>query len=175
MGPLRGDMLKKELAIFTFGDLLEHFPHRHIDKTQINKINEINPQTEYIQIAGTLLSYETVGVGRTKRLVAQLKDSSGIIELAWFQGIHWVVKILHVGSDYLVFGKTGFFNGKPQIVHPEIEPYVITHADGKNFLEPVYPSTEKLRAKGLGGRQIGKLTEVLMKMVSAKAPLYKSI
>ncbi len=158
-------MLKKELAVFTFGDLLEHFPHRHIDKTQVNKINEINPQTEYIQIAGTLLSYETVGVGRSKRLVAQLKDSSGIIELAWFQGIHWVVKILHVGSDYLVFGKTGFFNGKPQIVHPEIEPYVVAHADGKNFLEPVYPTTEKLKARGFNGRQLGKLTQALFSLI----------
>ena len=165
MGPLRGDMLKKELAIFTFGDLLEHFPHRHIDKTQINKINEINLQTEYIQIAGTLLSYETVGVGRSKRLVAQLKDSSGIIELAWFQGIHWVVKILQVGSDYLVFGKTGFFNGKPQIVHPEIEPYVIAQAGGKNFLEPVYPTTEKLKARGFNGRQLGKLTQALFSLI----------
>ena len=165
MGPLRGDMLKKELAIFTFGDLLEHFPHRHIDKTQVNKINEINLQTEYIQIAGTLLSYETVGVGRSKRLVAQLKDSSGIIELAWFQGIHWVVKILQVGSDYLVFGKTGFFNGKPQIVHPEIEPYVIAQAGGKNFLEPVYPTTEKLKARGFNGRQLGKLTQALFSLI----------
>ena len=165
MGPLRGDMLKKELAVFTFGDLLEHFPHRHIDKTQVNKINEINPQTEYIQVAGTLLSYETVGVGGSKRLVAQLKDSSGIIELAWFQGIHWVVKILHVGSDYLVFGKTGFFNGKPQIVHPEIEPYEVAHADGKNFLEPVYPTTEKLKARGFNGRQLGKLTQALFSLI----------
>jgi len=140
VGPLRADMLKKELEIFTFGDLLEHFPHRHIDKTKVNSINEINPQTEYIQVAGTLLNYETVGAGRAKRLVAQLRDKTGIIELAWFQGISWVVKNLHVGSDYLVFGKTGFFNGKPQIVHPEIEPYVRANADGKYFLEPVYRS-----------------------------------
>jgi ATP-dependent DNA helicase RecG len=87
VGPLRGDMLKKELEIFTFGDLLEHFPHRHIDKTKVNKISEINPHTDYIQIAGTLLNYETVGAGRGKRLVAQLRDKTGIIELAWFQGL----------------------------------------------------------------------------------------
>jgi ATP-dependent DNA helicase RecG len=168
VGPLRADLLKKELEIFTFGDLLELFPNRHIDKTKVNKIKEITPQTDYIQVAGTLLSYETVGAGRAKRLVAQLRDSSGIIELAWFQGMHWVVKNLHVGSDYLVFGKTGFFNGKPQIVHPEIEPYVKANADGKSFLEPVYPTTEKLKARGYNGRQIAKLTYTLLSLLQPK-------
>ena len=168
MGPLRADMLKKELEIFTFGDLLEHFPNRHIDKTKVNKIKEINPQTDYIQIAGTLVSYDTVGAGRAKRLVAQLRDSTGIIELAWFQGIHWVIKSLHEGSDYLVFGKTGFFNGKPQIVHPEIEPYAAANADGRNFLEPVYPTTEKLKARGFNGRQLGKLTYTLLGLLQPK-------
>ncbi|MES2373819.1 MAG: ATP-dependent DNA helicase RecG [Bacteroidota bacterium] len=168
VGPLRGDMLKKELEIFTFGDLLEHFPHRHIDKTKVNKISEINPYTDYIQIAGTLLNYETVGAGRGKRLVAQLRDKTGIIELAWFQGITWVVKNLHVGSDYLVFGKTGFFNGKPQMVHPEIEPYVRANADGKNFLEPVYYTTEKLKARGFNGRQLGKFTYTLLALLQPK-------
>jgi ATP-dependent DNA helicase RecG len=161
VGPLRADMLKKELEIFTFQDLLEHYPNRHIDKTKISRIKEITPQTDYIQVAGTLVSYEMIGAGRAKRLVAQLRDASGIIELAWFQGISWVLKNLHVGSDYLVFGKTGFFNGKPQIVHPEIEVYIPAKADGKNFLEPVYPSTEKLKARGFNGRQIGKLTYTL--------------
>ncbi len=165
MGPLRGDMLKKELSIFTFADLLELFPNRHIDKTKVNKIREIGPQTDFIQVAGTLVSYEMVGSGRGKRLVAQLRDSSGMLELAWFQGINWVIKGLHVGSDYLVFGKTGFFNGKPQIVHPEIEVFVPANADGKNFLEPVYPSTEKLKARSLNGRQIGKLTFALLSQI----------
>ena len=161
-------MLKKELEIFTFGDLLEHFPHRHIDKTKVNKIKEINPQTDYIQVAGTLVHYETVGAGRAKRLVAQLRDKTGILELAWFQGAHWVVKNLHIGSDYLVFGKTGFFNGKPQMVHPEIEPYIAANADGKNFLEPVYPTTEKLKARGFNGRQLGKFTYTLITLLQPK-------
>lgn len=155
-------MLKKELSVFTFTDLLELYPNRHIDKTKVSKIREISPQTDYIQVAGTLIGYEMVGAGRGKRLVAQLRDSTGILELAWFQGINWVIKGLHVGSDYLVFGKTGFFNGKPQIVHPEIEVFIPAKADGKNFLEPVYPSTEKLKARSLNGRQIGKLTYTLL-------------
>ncbi len=165
---MRADLLKKELEIFTFADLLDHFPIRHIDKTKVGKIKDITPQTDYIQVAGTLLSYESVGAGRAKRLVAQLRDATGIIELAWFQGINWVVKGLHVGSDYLVFGKTGFFNGKPQMVHPEIEPFLMVHAQGKSFLEPVYPTTEKLKARGFNGKQLGKLTYTLLSLLQAK-------
>ncbi len=165
VGPLRADLLKKELGIFTFGDLLNHFPNRHIDKTKINKIRDISADTDYIQVVGKLLFIETVGEKRSKRLVAQLKDDTGILELTWFQGINWVHKNLIEGATYLVFGKTGFFNGKPQIVHPEIESYVPAKAGGSSFLEPVYPSTEKLKVRGLNGRQIGKLTYQLISIL----------
>ncbi len=168
MGPHRGDLLKKELSIFTFKDLLEHFPFRHVDKTQVNFINEIKFDTDYVQIAGKIISFEVVGQKFSKRAVAIVKDKTGELELVWFQGVNWIQKIVEVGMPYLIYGKVSFFQGNPQISHPEIEPLTIDKKDGKNFLEPVYPSTEKLRAKGLGGRQIGKLTEVLMKMVSAK-------
>ncbi len=161
-------MLKKELSIYTFGDLLEHFPIRHIDKTKINRIADIHPDTEYIQVVGKLLFFETVGENRAKRMVAQLRDSSGSLELAWFQGISWVQKNLSVGVDYLVFGKVGFFNGKPQIVHPEIEIFVPAVAGAKTHLEPVYPSTEKLKARGFSGRQIGKLTQQLVAQIQPK-------
>jgi ATP-dependent DNA helicase RecG len=168
VGPLRGDLLKKELSIYTFGDLLEHFPIRHIDKTKINRIADIHLDTEYIQVVGKLLFFETVGENRAKRLVAQLRDGSGSLELAWFQGISWVQKNLSVGVDYLVFGKVGFFNGKPQIVHPEIEVFVPAVAGAKTHLEPVYPSTEKLKARGFSGRQIGKLTQQLVAQIQPK-------
>jgi ATP-dependent DNA helicase RecG len=168
VGPLRADMLKKELGIFNFRDLLELFPNRHIDKTQVSRIRDITPQTEYVQVAGTLVSYDTIGDKRNRRLVAQLRDKSGVLELAWFQGVNWVTKNLNIGSDYLVFGRTGFFNGKPQIVHPEMEPYVPAMAGGKAFLEPVYPSTEKLKARGLNGRQLAKFTYVLLSQLQPK-------
>jgi ATP-dependent DNA helicase RecG len=162
VGPLRGDMLKKELEIFTFGDLLDHFPHRHIDKTKINKIREINPQTDFIQVKGRLTGYNIIGAGRAKRIVAHVEDETGVLELAWFQGISWVEKTLVEGRDYIVYGKTGFFNGKPQVVHPEMEIFTPEKAEGKVFLEPIYPTTEKLKAKSLNGRQIGKLTFQLL-------------
>ena len=147
-------MLKKELEIYTFGDLLQHYPIRHIDKTKISTIAEINYQTDYIQIAGKLVQFDIIGEKRSKRLVAQLRDKTGTIELTWFQGISWIQKSLYIGNEYLVFGKTGFFNGKPQMVHPEIESFIPAKVDGKTFLEPVYPSTEKLKAKSLNGRQL---------------------
>jgi ATP-dependent DNA helicase RecG len=158
-------MLKKELEIHTFSDLLEHFPIRHIDKTIVSLIRDIRPDTDTIQVAGTLLFSEMVGAGRSKRLVAQIRDQSGILELAWFQGINWVTKLLQPGTTYLVFGKTSFFNGKPQIVHPEIEVFVPAAAGGKPHLEPVYPSTEKLKARGLNGRQLAKLTTQLFQQI----------
>ncbi len=161
-------MLKEELAIFTFGDLLEHFPNRHIDKTKVSKIKEISPQSEFIQVAGTLMNLELAGDKRAKRLVGQLKDSSGVLELAWFQGVNWVQKNLQPGTQYLVFGRTGFYNGRPQIIHPEMEIYTPAMSEGKPFLEPVYPATEKLKARGLNGRQIGKLTTVLLSSLQRK-------
>jgi ATP-dependent DNA helicase RecG len=168
VGPLRADLLKKELNIFYFQDLLEHFPYRHVDRTKISLIRDIQPQTEYIQVAGKLLTVELLGDKRARRLVAELKDSSGVMELVWFQGIHGIQKLLQVGGEYLVFGRTGFYQGSPQITHPEIEPYLPGNTAGRGFLEPVYASTEKLKTRGLGGRQIGKLTETLLGMLKEK-------
>ena len=168
VGPLRADLLKKELNIHTFRDLLEHYPYRHVDKTKINFISEVNFQSEYIQIIGKLISKETIGAGRVKRLVCELRDNTGSIDLVWFQGINWIQKSLNVGHNYLVYGKVNYFQGQAQLTHPEIEVLTEEKAEGKNFLEPVYPSTEKLKAKGLGGRQIGKLTRVLLQIVKEK-------
>jgi RecG-like helicase len=145
---VRGEQLKKELNIFTFLDLLEHFPYRHVDKTQVSRISDINPQTEFIQVTGVITDIELLGEKRGKRLVAHLEDGTGVLELAWFQGINWVQKSIAEGQRYLVYGRAGFFMGRPQITHPEIEAYTPALADGKNFLEPVYPTTEKLKARG---------------------------
>lgn len=165
---MKADLLKKELSIFTFGDLLEHFPLRHIDKTKISSIGEIRPDVEYTQVAGVLEDVVILGEKRSKRLLAQLRDKTGSLELCWFQGIHWVEKNIIPGNRYLVFGRVSFFNGKAQISHPEIEPWNPALAEGKSFLEPVYPTTEKLKVKGLNGKQIGKLTMGLMEMISQR-------
>lgn len=168
VGPLRADLLKKELGIFTFGDLLEHFPYRHLDKTKVDAIASITFQQDFVQVKGRLIDMEVIGANRGKRLVAHLKDATGVLELVWFQGIQWVQKRLVVGSDYLVFGKPTFFMSKPQITHPEIDVLTPDNAEGKNVLEPIYPTTEKLKAKGLNGRTIGKLTSALLPQVHEK-------
>ncbi len=161
-------MLRKDLNIFTFRDLLEHYPIRHIDKTKVGLISSITEATDYIQVNGRLVFYEITGEKRARRLIAHLKDSTGTLELTWFQGINWVEKILKEGEYYLVYGKPSFFNGKPQISHPEIELVSDAKADGKAFLEPIYSTTEKLKVRGLNGRQIGKLTYALISQLSER-------
>lgn len=168
VGPQRADLLKKELAIFTFNDLLHHFPYRHVDKTKISKIIDLNSAIEYAQVQGRLMHYETVGQGSAKRLIAYLKDDTGIIELTWFKGLSWIEKTLKENEAYLAFGRLSFFMGKPQIVHPELELLKPQSKGAKNVLEPVYPATEKLKTKALNGRQIGKLTESLFTLLSEK-------
>ena len=164
----RGDMLRKELNIHTFNDLLNHFPLRHIDKTKVDTIASLSSGQEYAYVAGILLSMDLIGEGRSRRLVGKLKDNTGVIELVWFQGINFVEKILHPGNQYLLFGKLGFFMGMPQIAHPEIENFAPQKMEGKNSLEPIYPSTEKLKSRGLNGNNIRKFTAELFTKISEK-------
>jgi ATP-dependent DNA helicase RecG len=101
-------------------------------------------------------------------MVAEIKDATGTLELVWFQGINYIEKMLQIGQTYLVYGKVSFFQGQPQMTHPELEVFSREKMDGKSYLEPVYPSTEKLKARGLGGRQIAALTTTLLNMVQEK-------
>jgi ATP-dependent DNA helicase RecG len=164
----RGEMLRKELNIHNFRDLLEHFPIRHIDKTNVGTIASLQQQDDYAYVAGKLLSLDLLGDGRAKRLVGKFKDNTGIIELVWFQGISWVQKALMPGHSYLAFGKLGFFMGTPQIAHPDMEPYTPQKATGKQFLEPIYPSTEKLKARGLNGAALGKIMSEMLQKIQPK-------
>jgi ATP-dependent DNA helicase RecG len=156
------------LAIFTFNDLLQHYPYRHVDKTTVTKIIDLNPSMEYAQVRGKLWYFETVGEKSARRLIAYLKDDTGVMELTWFKGLQWITKMLKQDENYLAFGRLTFFMGKPQIVHPELELAKPQSNGTKNFLEPIYPTTEKLKTKGLNGRQLGKLTESLFSIISEK-------
>lgn len=168
VGPQRAELLKKELGIFTFEDMLHHFPYRHIDRTKIDEIASLHPETEFAQVAAVLLHYEVIGQKQGRRLVAQVKDKTGVLELAWFQGVNWIQKTLQQGASYLIYGRVSFFNGKPQLVHPEMELLTAEKKLEKDFLEPVYPTTEKLKARSLGARQLSKLTQVLLLQVREK-------
>jgi len=160
VGPTKAELLNKELQIFSFGDLLQHYPFRYEDRTQFHAIKEITNSITYIQLKGRISHIEMIGQGRKKRLVAYLSDGSGEIELVWFKGAQWMLKKLRVGEEYVVFGKPSLFNGKFNIAHPEIDPLIESN-DHQAFLQPVYPSTEKLRARFLDSKGISKLQKNL--------------
>ncbi|MEO6960399.1 MAG: ATP-dependent DNA helicase RecG [Puia sp.] len=182
VGPHRAEMLRKELQVDSFRDLLELYPYRHIDKSRINAISEISSSTEFIQVAGILGTLNILGEGRTKRLVSEIKDATGCLQLIWFQSISWMQKSLNPGFRYLAYGRLNFFNGEPQITHPEIELFAAEKTPDDFALQPVYPSTEKLKARGLGGRQLSKFTRQLFSQLREQdipeflpAPLLKSL
>ena len=164
VGPVRAELLNKELQIFTFGDLLQHYPFRYEDRTKFFKINEIRDDLPYIQIKGRIHHMELLGQGRKKRLVAYFHDDTGEIELVWFKGVQWVLKKLKPGVDYVVFGKPSRFNRKINIAHPEIE-LLTTGNENQAYLQPIYPSTEKLRLRFLDSKGISKLIKNLLAQV----------
>ncbi len=162
VGPLKGDLLKKELQIFNANDLLNHFPFRYIDRTKILPIKSVSEEMPHVQIKGKLTYIEEAGVKFNKRLVAYLRDETGQIELVWFQGVKWIKGRLTAGVEYLVFGKPSIFNGKLNIVHPDIEAITPQTFEKSTGLQPVYPSTEKLKMKGLDSRGILKIISSLL-------------
>jgi ATP-dependent DNA helicase RecG len=178
VGTTRADVLKKELGIYTYEDLLRHFPYKHIDRTRFYKVKEIDPELPYVQVLARITQKEIIGEKQGKRLVAQAKDDTGIIELVWFQGVKWVEKYLAVGKVYVLFGKPGIFNGRPQMAHPEMELYspAVLKQKGNLTLQPAYSSTEKLKQFSLDSKGIQKLTAALLEQfggeIGENLPLY---
>ncbi len=167
VGPQRASILRKELGIDTFRDLLELYPYRHIDKSHTSSISEISTETDFILVAGSLGSLQILGQGKSKRLVSTLKDATGTIQMVWFQGISWMEKNLRPGFRYRAYGRIGYFNGEAQLTHPEIEGFDEIKVDASP-LQPIYPSTEKLKSRSMGGRQIAKLTRQLLSQLQEK-------
>ena len=165
VGPTRAELLKKELNIYTYSDLLHHFPFRYIDKSLIYNISDLSEDLPYIQLRGKIIKFEEKGKFKSKRLIAHFQDDTGIIELVWFKGARWVKPGVKLNSDYIVFGKPSAFNNKFNIVHPELD----LLDDNVNFspgLQAVYHSTELLNAKGLSSRAISKLVVTLLPHIS---------
>ncbi|TWI99964.1 ATP-dependent DNA helicase RecG [Mucilaginibacter frigoritolerans] len=178
VGVSRADVLKKELQIFNFEDLLRHFPFKYIDRTRFYKVRDINADMPYVQMLARLTQKEIIGEKHTKRLVAQAHDDTGAIELVWFQGVKWIEKALIPGKVYVLFGKPGFFNGKAQMAHPEMELYSteVQQRKGNLTLQPAYSSTEKLKQFSLDSKGIQKLVAILLeqqlKDIHENLPLY---
>lgn len=132
VGPHRAELLEKELGIKTVNDLLTYYPYKYVDRTHIYKICEIDGNMPYVQLCGQILSFETIGEGKGKRMVAHFSDGTGIIDLVWFQGIKYAANAYKVRVPYLIFGKPNVFNGRINLAHPEIEdsPYPINAPRG---------------------------------------------
>lgn len=164
VGPQRAALLNTELGIFTYRELLEHYPFRHEDRTKFYHIAEITEGYPYVQLRGVIDHVQLHGEGNKKRLTAQLTDATGTVELIWFQGIQWVMPKLKCGIEYVVFGKPNLFGKKFNIAHPEIEPYIAGQSR-EMMLTPVYPTTEKLRKRFLDSKGIALLQKNLLEAV----------
>lgn len=177
VGQSRAEVLKKELALANFEDLLRHFPFRYIDRTRFYKIKDIQADLPYVQVLARIVNKQVVGEKHTKRLVVMAKDDTGLLELVWFKGINWIEKTIVPGQVYVVFGKPGFFNGQAQMAHPEMEVYSPgAQRQGNASLQPVYNSTEKLKQFQLDSKGIQKITSTLLELhardIRENLPLY---
>ena len=156
------------MGIYSWQDLIEHYPLRYIDRSHFYKVNELHPELQNIQIKGKLVNVEEVGGGRKSRLVARLRDDTGLVELVWFKGIKYVKPTLKPGLEYVIFGKPTLFQNRFNISHPEIVPVFEWNKKGQKGLQAIYPSTEKLKARYLDSKGIRKLMENLLLEVNGK-------
>ncbi|ETN95597.1 ATP-dependent DNA helicase RecG [Zhouia amylolytica] len=161
VGPNRADLLRKELGIHTYQDLINLFPNRYIDKTRYYKINELQRNSADVQLVGKIVHLKTVEQKRGKRLVATFTDDTGSMELVWFRGHKWIKESIKINQPYVVFGRTNWYNGVYSMPHPEMELLEEHKKNMRITMQPVYPSTEKLNNKGITNRVVNKLMQQL--------------
>ena len=159
VGTNRADLLRTELDIHTFQDLLNFFPFRYIDKTKYYKINELQRNSADVQVIGKITHIKTVEQKRGKRLVADFIDDTGKMELVWFRGHKWIKENLKLNTAYVIYGKVNHYNGTFSMPHPEMELYATHKEEVKIAMQPVYSSTEKLTNKGITQRFMGKMMQ----------------
>ncbi|WP_348812590.1 ATP-dependent DNA helicase RecG [Flavobacterium maritimum] len=162
VGPNRGELLRKELGIHKYGDLVNFFPNRYIDRTRYYKINELQNNAAEVQIIGKIINIKTVEFAKgRKRLVATFVDDTGQMELVWFQGHKWIRESLKLNEVSVIFGKCTSFNGLFNMAHPEIELLKEHEQSLRSAMQPVYPSTETLTNRGISNRVINKMMQQL--------------
>ncbi|RZK20223.1 MAG: ATP-dependent DNA helicase RecG [Hymenobacter sp.] len=144
VGAQRAQLLGKELGLFTYGDLIQRYPFRYLDRTQFYNIVDLHDDMSFVQVKGILRGREVIGEGPKKRLVAKVGDASGELEVVWFKGVNFLEKVVKNHQEYIVFGKPTMFNGRPQMAHPDLEE-VSEQKVGQSFLQPVYNTSEKLK------------------------------
>ena len=166
VGPKRAELLKKELNIVTYEDMLNYFPFRYVDKSKFYKVSDITTDTTWFQLKGKVSNVTPVGDKRTKYITANFTDDTGSIGLVWFRGLQWVKNRFEPGKEYLIFGKPSIFKGRFNFVHPEVEDVVEEEPliQG-NRLEGIYRTSEKMKNMGLGTRSIARLMKLLLAQV----------
>ncbi len=172
VGPMRAEILKRELNIYVYADLLHYYPYRYLDRSKEYFINEINNEQTLILLKGKITNKKIIGEGRSKRLVVCLKDIRGdSIDLVWFNAIKWAFNYIIIGESYTVFGQPNFFNGKFSLNHPDIELIDLSNQShvSKSFL-PMYSTTEKAKAKGFDNKSIGKIVQTLLGQIKGIIP-----
>jgi len=170
VGPNRADLLRKELGIHTYQDLINLFPNRYLDRTQYYKISQLPNSSADVQVVGKLTAFKEVKQKRGKRLVATFVDDTGAMELIWFRGQKWIRDSIKLHTTYVIFGKTNSYNGKFSMPHPELELFSEHEKNLRSAMQPVYPSTEKLSNKGISNRVISKIMQQLFLETNGRFP-----
>ena len=172
VGPQKSAILNKELNVWSLNDLLYYFPYKYIDRSRLYYVHEIDGNMPYIQLKGEILSFETFGDGRQRRLVAHFSDGTGVVDLVWFQGIKFLINKYKVHQEYIVFGKPTVFNGRINIAHPDIDnaSELTLSAMG---LQPYYNTTEKMKRSFLNSHAIEKMMETLFSRI--QSPLEETL
>ncbi len=173
VGPQRGELLRSELGIATFSDLLLHFPFRYIDRSRFHTVREIvatHEELQQVQLRGRISAPRAVGEKQSRRLTATFTDATGSLELIWFKGVKWIQQAIKPGEEYVVFGRPGSFKGKVNLPHPELELASVWDSGIESALQPVYSTTEKLAARGLTSRAIWKLQKALLPQIGGLLP-----
>lgn len=172
VGPQKAELLKKELRIFNYSNLLTYYPFRYVDRTKFYKVKEINADLPYVQLRGKISHTEMVGAKRAQRFVATFTDETGKLELVWFQGAKWISEKIkpHVTNEYIIFGKPSVFNGKYTIAHPEIELVSDENTTFASALQAIYNSTDKLKTRSLDTKGISRLQKTLVALIKNNIP-----
>lgn len=173
VGPRKKEILSKELNINTFGDLLEYYPYKYVDRTQIYRIAQLQGDMPYVQLKGRILSFEEFDMGpRRKRLVAHFSDGWNVADLVWFQGVKYILNTYKVGLDYIVFGKPSMYGGRFQIAHPDIDEVTELKLTEMG-MQPHYGTSERMKKAGITSRTMEKLTKGLLEQM--QAPLTETL
>ena len=162
VGPNRKKMLSNELGIETYGELLEYYPYKYVDRSKVYKIHELTGDMPFVQVVGHILSFETFPMGaRKERVVAHFTDGTAICDLTWFNGGKYAKQNYRIGTEYLVFGKPTVFNNRINFTHPDLDDAAKTDLSTMG-LQPYYNTTEKMKKSGLNSRAIERLTKTLI-------------